>query len=247
LGQRGVAFLLALAVELLVALLLWFIAPILPDEKPLPTTTTFGIQAPGETEQPARTEREQKAAKRRGSDKARDPTAKPIETPPPPTPPTEPLPQTFIRMSRAEYRAADIAGKGTTPRPSERDPAVATASESQPGDSPVVRRGPNGEPVYGVGWYRRGPTQAEVGPYISHRALGRPGKGVILCRMVADHRVEDCQEVAESPRGSGYAGTVRQAAWQFRVRPPRVGGRETIGKLVEITLRFGNDKEDTGE
>lgn len=242
------AFALALAVELLVALLLWFIAPALSEKKPLPFTATFGIDtAPGETEQPTRTERRKETAKREDSEKARDEQPKPVETPPP-APPAEPLPETFIRMTRSEYRAADITGKGAVPRPSsERDPAVAAASESRPGDSPVLRRGPNGEPIYGVSWYRRGPTQAEVGPYISRRALGRPGKGVILCRMVADHRVEDCQEVAESPRGSGYAGTVRQAAWQFRVRAPRVGGREKTGELIEITLHFGDEKEDAEE
>jgi protein TonB len=64
LRQRGLAFALALAVELLVALLLWFMAPILSDEKPPPTTTIFGVDTvPGDTEEPARTERRKAAAK----------------------------------------------------------------------------------------------------------------------------------------------------------------------------------------
>ena len=238
LGQRGVAFLLALAVELLVALLLWFMAPVLAEKKPPPTTTTFGIDtAPGDTEQPARAEQKKAAAKSNGSDRARKVEPKPVETPQP-EPPAEPVPQTFIRMTRRDYAAADIAGMKSSA------PAVAAAGEgeagsaggSRAGDTAIVGKAPNGEPLYAAEWYRR-PTHAELQPYISRRARG-PGWGLIACRTAPGHRVEDCQELSESPRGSGYGGSVRQAAWQFRVRAPRVGGKELTGTWVRIQITY---------
>jgi protein TonB len=115
---------------------------------------------------------------------------------------------------------------------------AAAESGSRPGDSAVVGKAPNGEPLYAAEWFRR-PRDVELDPYRSRRAIG-PGWGQIICRTIANHRVEDCQEVGESPRGSGYAGGVRQAAWQFLVRAPRVGGREMTGTWVSIRIIYGN-------
>ncbi|TGX54870.1 hypothetical protein E5A73_05335 [Sphingomonas gei] len=238
LGQRGIAFALALAVELLVALLLWFIAPMLDEKKPPPTTTTFGIDtAPGETEQPARTEQKKAAAKTDGREKARPELPKPVETPPEPKPPVEPLPPTFIKMTRRDYAAADIAGMKSAGPAAPSEGEASAASGSRAGDTAVVGKAPNGEPLYAAEWYRH-PTHAELQPYISARGLNRTGEGLIACRMIANHMVEDCQELSENPRGSGYAGSVRQAAWQFRVRAPRVGGREKLGTWVRIQITY---------
>jgi hypothetical protein len=242
LRQRGAAFVLALVVELGLALLLWFIAPILPDKKPPPTTTTFGIEtAPGEAEQPARTEQKKAAARTDGREKARPEAPRPIETPPP-QPESTPLPSTFIRMTRREYAAADIGRMKppTPPAPAEVEESAAAGSRA--GDTAVVGKAPNGELLYAEEWYRE-PTVAEMAPYTSRRAYG-PGWGLIICRTIANHRVEDCQEVGESPSGSGYAGSLRRAAWQFRVRAPRVGGREKIGAWVRIerTFRMAREK-----
>lgn len=242
LRQRSVAFALALIVELGLALLLWLMAPVLADKKPPPTTTTFGIDTvPGETEEPARTEQKKAAAKSAAREKAQPELPKPVETPPPPQPEQTPLPSTFIRMTRREFAAADIKGKGSVPAATTAGEPAA-ASGSRPGDSAVVGKAPNGEPLYAAEWYRR-PRDAELAPFRSRRALG-PGWGQIICRTIANHRVEDCQEVGESPRGSGYAGGVRQAAWQFLVRAPRVGGKELVGTWVSIRITYSDAAEE---
>src|SRR5690606_10808436 len=109
-------------------------------------------------------------------------------------------------------------------------------------DSPLAGgKGPGGEPLYAAEWYVR-PTKAQLSTYIGDRAR-TSGWGLIACRTIANYRVEDCQELGEAPRGSGLAGAVRQAAWQFKVRPPRVGGKDMVGEWVSIRIDYTITRE----
>ena len=54
---------------------------------------------------------------------------------------------------------------------------------------------------------------------------------------MARNRVEDCYELEET-RGTGFAGSVRQAAFQFLVRPPRVNNKLMIGEWVTIRIDY---------
>jgi protein TonB len=131
---------------------------------------------------------------------------------PPPKPPD------FVEMSKADMAAADI---GNLPK----------SGAGSAGDSEEVGRGPHGEVLYNAEWARH-PTDAELS--------ASDGYGLIACRTVAGNRVEDCVELDQEPRGSHLASAVRQAAWQFRVRPPRKNGRPMIGEWVQIRIDYEN-------
>ena len=94
---------------------------------------------------------------------------------------------------------------------------------------------PNGEPLYAARWYRE-PYPEELRGYLS--TAGGPGWALINCRTVASFRVEDCELVDEYPSGSQMGRAVLAAAWQFRVRPPQVGGRVMVGSWVRIRITY---------
>lgn len=129
----------------------------------------------------------------------------------------------WIEMTKAEMAAADI---GKMPK---------SAGGSASGDSEEVGRAPNGEILYAAEWARH-PTNAELGGYLPRNT--QDGWGLVACRTAPENRVENCIELDQSPRGSHLARAVRQAAWQFRVRPPRKNGRPLIGSWVRIRIEY---------
>ena len=161
------------------------------------------------------------------------PTTPPVEPPPaalpPPIvklPPVDRPPLDLLVISKEELAASDIAAL----------PSASAGGGSSAGDSQEVGRGPNGETLYAAEWARR-PTNAELSPYLP-RNMPDEGWGLIACRTIADRRVEDCVELESFPRTSYLARAVRNAAWQFRVRPPRKGGREMVGEWVSIRITY---------
>ena len=138
----------------------------------------------------------------------------------PPQPSAKPAP--WLEISKEDMAASDIS----------KLPAIGSGGA---GDSEVVGKGPNGEALYAAEWARE-PTDAELAGYMPRNAP--EGFGLIACKTIANNRVEDCIELDQSPRGSHLASAVRQAAWQFRVRPPRKGGRSLIGSWVRIRIDY---------
>ncbi len=172
-----------------------------------------------------------------------------VTTPPPKLPPRVEIPSKnqvewppgFIKLSREDLAKADISrikpagGGGST-----------GASAGGGGNAEGTGDGPGGARVYNAEWYRE-PTHAELSPYMGAARGGGVGDwAMIICRTVERFHVEDCREVDESPRGSGLARALRQAAWQFLVRPPRVDGKAQVGTWVRIRFDFKAPKRDDG-
>ena len=106
-------------------------------------------------------------------------------------------------------------------------------------DTERVGTAPNGEPLYAAAWYRE-PTDEQLGDYLS--TASGPGWGQIACRTVPDYRVEDCVAIDEYPSGSQINRAILAAAWEFRVRPPRLGGRPLVGSWVRIHISWSIDR-----
>ncbi|WP_294258802.1 hypothetical protein [uncultured Sphingomonas sp.] len=239
---RTAAILLALAIELLIALMLLWMAPrVTPKEKP--KTVVFGIEASEGEQAPAEKDAAkapEKARKRAGEEAEAERPAPPTSAlpPPPVVPSVSSGPPSFIVMSRRDYAASDIAKAPAAPAGDQGNTQTADAGGgSGADDTPRAGTGPHGETLYAADWYRR-PTNAQLSPYLPQRALGREGWGEVACRTIERYQVTDCQELGEFPRGSGYAGAVRQAAFQFRVKAPRVNSRLLVGSWVRIRITY---------
>lgn len=237
-GRRAAGIVLALAFEALLVLALLTIAPTLTRVEDS-SMATFDV-AP-EAEAPAPAEPEPAAAEPERAETPPADTAPPPPLPeiarvaPPPVLNVAPPPPPFIELSREEMASADIARPAAAPaaRAAPYGPPAPSAGSS--GDTERVGTAPNGEPLYAAAWYRE-PYDSELRGYLS-TARG-PGWATIACRTVEDYRVEDCVAVGEGPEGSNIARAVLAAAWQFKVRPPRRGGRSMVGEWVRIRIDY---------
>jgi len=165
----------------------------------------------------------------------------PRPAPPIPKPVIElpPRPLQMIELTPEEYKSADISKLGTVG--AGQSQGQQTAEGPRPGDSARVGTAPDGEPLYAAEWYRE-PTNTELGAYMPKRMPEGGGWGMIACKTAPRFKVEDCVELGQGPAGSHLAGAVRQAAWQFLVRPPRIGGKPMIGQWVRIRIDYIIDR-----
>jgi protein TonB len=154
---------------------------------------------------------------------------------PPPAHAKGPIP--WIEMKGDDFAASDISKIPSQPAQSASADGAGSGQDSASAYGPG--EGPNGERLYNAQWYRE-PSDVELGTYLPH-GVTEPAWAMIACKTVEKFHVEDCQELGESPPGSGLARALRQAAWQFLVRPPRIGGRSQVGAWVRIRFDFTRD------
>jgi protein TonB len=106
-------------------------------------------------------------------------------------------------------------------------------------DTEVVGTAPDGEPLYAAAWHTR-PRADQLRGYLA--TANGPGWGLIACRTAPGFRVEDCVGLSEYPQGSQINRAVLAAAWEFKVRPPRIGGRSLVGSWVRIRIDYTIDR-----
>ncbi|WP_370712881.1 hypothetical protein [Sphingomonas sp. IW22] len=246
LGRRAAGVGLALLIELLLALLLLTLRPGDVEREEDRTTPVFTMEAPSAEEpavaepEPARPAAAEEAAEVPEDTPAEPPAlAPPAPTPPVVTPVQPPVPLPYIPMPRDVVASSDVARPAPAPARPARRAVMGPPDTGTPGDTERVGTAPNGEPLYAASWYRE-PYPEELRGYLS-TATG-PGWGLIACRTAPDYRVEDCVSLGESPDRSNIARAVLAAAWQFRVRPPRIGGRPRIGEWVRIRIDYGIER-----
>ena len=227
LRRRASGLALALGVNLLLLLVLLSLGVRLPKPK-----ISSGALVIDLVPMPQQAEHEE-----RKSEPVRERQTRPVPKLPPivlPVPPTiaveKPLP--IIELTREQYAAADVRA---LPKAS-----VATAAAD---DSQAVGLGPNGETLYAAQWARE-PTDAELAFYLPKNSP--EGYGLIACKTYPQNRVDDCVALESHPASSHLARAVLNAAWQFKVRPPRKNGRPMIGEWVRIRIDYVRSGADRG-
>jgi protein TonB len=224
LQRRASGLALALAVNVGLLLLLLTLGRFAPEAKK--TSQALIVDLMPESHSAAAPSKSEATQETRSHSETKALPKPPIVLPSKPTiavrrvPSAKPAP--FIEMSSADMTASDLRNL----------PKGGSGSE---GDSEVVGAGPHGEVLYAAEWARR-PTDAELSGYLPPNAPD--GYGLVACRTIPNDRVDDCIELDQEPHGSHLASAVRQAAWQFRVRPPRKNGVPLIGSWVRIEIDY---------
>ncbi|MBD8678166.1 hypothetical protein [Sphingomonas sp. CFBP 13720] len=245
LSRRAATLALVIAIHAAILWLMLHIAPAIMSPPPGPEDALVVDMLPADRVAPA-AQPAQKAQRKAAAGAASSPqpvarTAPPPDIPPPPPVPTAPSSNAWSRvipMTGRDFARAAIAPGAKAPADGNAGAGDA-AGDSGDGDSPSDAGGGSGggERLYAADWYRR-PTHAELSTYLPRRA--QPGWGEVACRTIPNNQVTDCREIGQSSRGSGLAGAVRQAAWQFRIVPPRVGGRPMVGTWVRIRITYSD-------
>lgn len=219
--NRMVSFLLAAATTVLIALLMLAMGALVPgDDRQVSPLVAVQFPKPAGAKSP----KAHAAAKHAPAPPhAQPPVAQPQVKPPVPV-------TSLLKMSKEEFAASDISNLPKHPEASGDNASGNSSSTYGPGE------GPGGVHLYNAEWYRE-PSRAELSPYLS-QAGGQGDWAMIACKTIEHYHVENCQELDESPPGSGLARALRQAAWQFLVRPPRVDGHVLIGSWVRIRFTF---------
>jgi protein TonB len=220
LSRRASGFALALGLNLLLLFLLLGLGVRLPlAKKGQPGALVIDLSPPA-----PKAEREQ--AK---SEPMRQQQRKPVPKPPPivlPAKPTitVPKPLPIIELTHQEYAAADV-----------RSLPKAAAATAAANDSEAVGRGPNGETLYAAEWARE-PTDQELSFYLPKDSP--EGYGLIACKTYPRNRVDDCVALESYPASAHLDRALLNAAWQFKVRPPRKNGKPMIGEWVRIRIDY---------
>ncbi len=240
--RRSAAFVLTIIAHILIILLLLRLAPSLPTSpNGQRTPTTFQMLpdrgAPSPEPSTSRAAKAQPASRGSRPRPAVLPIASPLAKAAPAPPPGKLNLGIELLGGDELFKAADVAKLPQHPedrlaKVEKQKPLTQKKSATVYGPG----TGPDGGPVYEmVDWYRP-LTDAEMDGYLPHQPAG--SWGIIACKTALDYRIENCRTVSESPVGSGIARAMRQAAWQFRVIPPKENGRPLIGVWMQVKLYY---------
>lgn len=230
--DRAAAFLLSSGIVALLLLLMLRMGAFQPQAT-APGARLVAVKLSGDRNRDARKADQPRRQEAAQPDRATTAIETPARVVPPPAVEV-PVPS-WLQMSRESYAATDISRIARSP-----GSAAAAASGGGAGQGSGTEEGagegPGGARLYNAEWYRK-PSRAELAGFLP--PAREPGAwAMIACRTVEKFHVEDCQELDESPRGSGLARGLRRSAWQFLVRPPRVNGKPMIGTWVRIRFDF---------
>jgi protein TonB len=229
-GRRAIGGIVAIAIE---ALLIWALVSLgvveLPKKIVPVALTSFDVRNHPAAKQP-KTPKEHAVARQ---------AANPQLTTARPKSPTDiatvPQPAAVIPLS-PQVQSFDLGKIAKAPAPPAlAKPMIGPVDTPRFGDSERVGTAPNGQPMYAAAWYPYEPTHEQMAGYLS---TAEPGWALVTCRTIPDYRVDDCVGLDEYPENSHLIRAVLAAAWQFRIRPPRVNGVLQVGDWVRIRVTY---------
>ena len=245
-GNKATGFILALVLEALLVLLLLTLGQSNGEKERVGSILSTFNASSGPEEKPTTPPEKQK-------EKSKEAPHSPEQAPQPDQPqqhqqqpqPAQPQPArttpALIPLTHDQMASFDIGKMKSAP--SQTSPSRATigpVDNSSANDTPRVGTAPNGQPLYAAEWYRK-PYDSELSGYLS-TAQG-PGWGLIACKTEPEFKVDQCVSLGEYPENSNIARSVLAAAWQFKVRPPRLGGRSMVGTWVRIRIDYDLKRE----
>ncbi len=230
--QRLISSLLSAAIIIIALLIALYQTTIAPAIKKANNPVTFDVKGE-DADSGQKSPDKKKQAKKAETDQPQQQEVR-VETPVPPVEkpvPTEKPAFSFLKVSKADMAAADIGAMKSPGSGSPSGGGGNNGSTYGPGE------GPGGATLYNADWYKP-PSDAQLGGYLPEKHPPE-GWGMIACQTIDHYRVENCQIMGESPRGSGFGRAVLNAAWQFQVVPPRINGKPQIGEWVRIRIDYG--------
>ena len=243
LRRRGLGLAIALLLEVIIILAILSLS--MRATGPAVGTrglSTFSLEAEAERASSAKKSETQTPVTTEQKSTATPPIPKPLLPPVNPVQAPPPNPD-FIKVSKSDFDAMDLsklpAGGGA---------GAGDSKSSGQGAKGMMGPGlgPGGAQLYPVAWLRE-PYDSELSPYLAAVKRIPPGASAeIACRMIERNRVENCQIIGETPRGTGLAKALRLAAWQFLVKPPRIDNKPQLGVWVRIRFDFGVRAVDGG-
>ena len=234
--RRGIGFVIALLLEAIIIIAILSLS--MRAGGPAAGSrglSTFSLEAEAESAASADKSETKTPVAKKVESEVTPPIPKPLLPPINPVKVPPPNPD-FIKVSKSEFDAMDLSklpAGGASGSGEGKGSGQGSKGMMGPG------LGPGGAQLYPVAWLRE-PYESELAPYLAAIKRIPPGASAdIACRMAAYNRVENCQIIAENPRGTGLAKALRLAAWQFLVKPPRIDNKPQLGVWVRIHFDFG--------